>query len=281
MRGSSAEQAALVHGLIVSEALAVMTAEHVARIEGDLDVFPKLVVLGPQHVERLAADERAYGAFAGGDRRAGCCRSPPVADGPGAIRPSGLSCMRITTLSSCGSLAPAGGFQAAPAAARSASISLCDSCAALPLEAPSDGRAVERVAGGRLPRRLALVEQRRDLVRIELRRGAAASSVGSAAWLRLFSARPSFFASSFFSASAIGSILALGLLLLGLRPAWAFGRPAAARSRAALTSFFSVTLAVGSSTGFGSPTFSTSGFGASSLGASFTPSVICENSVRT
>src|SRR5262249_8768942 len=49
-------------------------------------------------------------------------------------------------------------------------------------------------------------------------------------------------------------------------------------SRAALTSFFSTTFAVGSSTGFASATFSTSGFGVSAFGASLLPAVILEKS---
>src|SRR5262245_44730672 len=43
-------------------------ADHVPRIEGDLDVFPLLVVFGPEHVERLAAAHRAHRAVGRGDR---------------------------------------------------------------------------------------------------------------------------------------------------------------------------------------------------------------------
>jgi len=45
-----------------------------------------------------------------------------------------------------------------------------------------------------------------------------------------------------------------------------------------LTSFFSTTFAVGSSTGFASATFSTSGFGVSAFGASLLPAAILEKS---
>src|SRR5262249_30268678 len=40
-------------------------ADHLARIEGDLDVFPLLVMLGTQHVEWLPAQDCAIGAVAG------------------------------------------------------------------------------------------------------------------------------------------------------------------------------------------------------------------------
>src|SRR5262249_5192352 len=51
-------------------------AHHVARIESDLDVFPLLVMFGLEHVERLAAVERANGAVAGGGEQ----RARPVVD---------------------------------------------------------------------------------------------------------------------------------------------------------------------------------------------------------
>src|SRR5262249_57917867 len=60
-----------------------------------------------------------------------------LAKGGAAKRPSRVSLMRINTTSSSGLLAPAGGFQSCASRARNASISLCDSCAALPLGAPS------------------------------------------------------------------------------------------------------------------------------------------------
>src|SRR5712691_4716521 len=63
-------------------------ADHVARIESDLDVFPLLVMFGLEHVERLAAVERADGAVArGGEQRA-----RPVVDhhGRGRERAVGL-----------------------------------------------------------------------------------------------------------------------------------------------------------------------------------------------
>jgi hypothetical protein len=81
------------------------------------------------------------------------------------------------------------------------------------------GRVVEGIAGGREPRRVALVEQRFDF----------------------------------------------------------FGTGGGA-SRAALTSFFSTTFAVGSSTWLASATFSTSGFCSSTLAAFLLPAVICVNS---
>src|SRR5437763_1732000 len=42
------------------------SADHVARIERDLDVFPLLIMFGLEHVVRLAAEDGALGAVPGG-----------------------------------------------------------------------------------------------------------------------------------------------------------------------------------------------------------------------
>src|SRR5215510_4205076 len=63
----------LKESLFVIEARSIMTrsscaaaasisAQHLARIESDLDVFPLLVSLGPKHVVGRAADDGAHGA---------------------------------------------------------------------------------------------------------------------------------------------------------------------------------------------------------------------------
>src|SRR5207245_2106255 len=88
-----------------------------------------------------------------------------------------------------------------------------------------------------------------------------------------------FFASSFFKVSAIGSIFGgsffSSLVSLGAGDCSAGGGGASAL--AASSTFFSVTLARESSTGFGVPIFSASGPSVLSLAPSFTPLVISEN----
>src|SRR5262249_39932581 len=82
---------------------------------------------------------------------------------------------------------------------------------------------------------------------------------------------------SFASASATGS----GFASAGFSAGFAstgFDSGAGGGSRAGFTSFFSSIFAVGSSTGFASATFSTSGFGVSACGALLLPAVIWVNS---
>src|SRR5262249_57603370 len=86
-----------------------------------------------------------------------------------------------------------------------------------------------------------------------------------------------FFASSFAKASAIGSGGFSACFLSGAASAGLVSG-AGGGSRAAWTSFFSTTLAVGSSTGFASATFSTRGFAVSVFGAVFEPAVMLEKS---
>ena len=93
-----------------------------------------------------------------------------------------------------------------------------------------------------------------------------------------------FFASSFFKVSAIGSIFGVSLVGsffsgfgLGLLRLGGAGGGGGASALAASSTFLSVTLALESSTGLGSPIFSTSGAGGLSLGAFLTPLVISEN----
>ena len=77
--------------------------------------------------------------------------------------------MRIVTTISSGLRAPAGGFHNCASRARSASSSLCESCAAVPLarRATAVSLSVSPVASLRCG--VALVEQRLHLARIELR----------------------------------------------------------------------------------------------------------------
>ena len=87
------------------------------------------------------------------------------------------------------------------------------------------------------------------------------------------------FTTSFLSASAISSGFFSSGLASGCGFTWGTG--GAASAFAASISGFSETFGAGSFTGFGSgATFSTSGFGASALGAVLIPAVICENSLE-
>jgi hypothetical protein len=88
-----------------------------------------------------------------------------------------------------------------------------------------------------------------------------------------------FFASSFFRVSAIGSTFGGSFLssLVCEGGCSAAGGGGDASALAALSSFFSVSFALESSIGFGSPTFSASGVGRLSLAPFFKPLVMSEN----
>src|SRR5262245_48489978 len=160
--------------------------------------------------------------------------------------------------------------------ARNASSSLNDNCAAVPLDRPSEGELLRFS-----PAAASLVESRLS--------SSAATCLGSnlgaggAGFLGGTGGLASAFLGSGFLASSLAgaSVTCSGLLSAcfcsGLLSD-GFVSGAGGGSRAALTSFFSTTLAVGSSTGFASATFSTSGLGVSALGASLLPAVILENS---
>src|SRR5215470_6931163 len=185
--------------------------------------------------------------------------------GGAANLPSRLSLTLTSTTSSCGSLAPAGTVHSCASRARNASSSLSDSCAAAPFDKPSEGAllSVSPAAASRVESRLS---------------SNAATCLGSnlgVGGAGFFGS--GFLASSFASASAIGSGFASACFFSGSDSA-GFASGAGGGSRAALTSFFSTTFAVGSSTGFASATFSTSGFGVSAFGASLLPAVILEKS---
>ena len=159
-------------------------------------------MLGPQHRERLAGQDRAHGAFRHRrperrrrrrdqlrrrrDRRVRLEQHPQHDLELAAHR-----------------RAPAGGFQHSPRRLRSASISLCDSCAARPSDLPSEGVGLKR---RRRPRPAAAARACRAAPRSWSGRTAAAAWLAAAAAFALAFSSAFFFASSFFKVSAIGSI---------------------------------------------------------------------------
>ena len=191
--------------------------------------------------------------------------------------PSGLSLTLISTTNSCGSFAPAGTVHNCASRARKASNSVSDNCAAVPFGRAERRRVVERLAGGGEAGRLALVEQRRDLFGIEFgRRRGRLFRRRRRLGVGLFRLRLLCFLLRQRIGDRIGLAFRPAFWRLRLRPGLESG--AGGGSRAALTSFFSTTLAVGSSTGLASATFSTRGFGVSVLGALLLPAVMLENS---
>src|SRR5262249_51846875 len=146
-------------------------AEHFARIERDLDVFPLLVMFGLEHVVRLAAVERAGGAFASrdGDRAVARARYQlrPWSRGNSAVSAEldpehDHQLLRIS--------GPSGRSpKLGQALTQRVELALRD-LRRLTHRGPERGRRVERVAGGGEPRRIALVEQGFDLPGIEFRR---------------------------------------------------------------------------------------------------------------
>src|SRR5215467_1953293 len=196
--------------------------------------------------------------------------------GGAASLPSRLSLILTSTTSSCGSLAPAGTVHSCASRARNASSSLSDSCAAAPFDKPSEGAllSVSPAAASRVESRLS--SNAATCLGSNLGVGGAGFFGGVGGLTSAFFGS-GFLASSFASASAIGSGFASACFFSGSDSA-GFASGAGGGSRAALTSFFSTTFAVGSSTGFASATFSTSGFGVSAFGASLLPAVILEKS---
>src|SRR3954469_5547913 len=212
--------------------------------------------------------------------------------GPGAIRPSGLSLILNTTTSSCGSLAPAGGVQSCARRCRNASSSLNEICDAAPLEAPSEVALlrVSPAAASRVESRLS--SSASTFLGSNLGAGGAGFLVGggglAAAFFGSGGGGVGVLASSFFGSGGVGlasSLASASATWSGLTSATFFSGSAGlvsgtggGASRRALTSFFSTPFVVGSSTAFVSATFTTSGFCASTLGASLLPAVICVNS---
>src|SRR6266498_4268905 len=190
--------------------------------------------------------------------------------------PSGLSLILISTTSSCGSLAPAGTVHSCASRARNASSSLSDNCAAAPFDKPSEGAllSVSPAAASRVESRLS--SSAATCLGSNLGAGGAGFFGGVGGLASAFFGS-GFLASSFASASAIGSGGLSACFLSGSDSA-GLASGAGGGSCAAVTSFFSTTFAVGSSTGFASATFSTSGFAVSAWGALFVPAVILENS---
>jgi hypothetical protein len=84
-----------------------------------------------------------------------------------------------------------------------------------------------------------------------------------------------FFASSFFSASAIWSIFGSGSFFSRCSAGRGSGKGGGS-AEAVVISGFSTTFGAGCFAGFGSATLSTSGFGVSALGAVLEPATICE-----
>ena len=69
-RPANSSRSALDHGSVLwGDGTDRHPRIHVAWIEGNLDVFPLLVVLGPQHVIGLTAEQRANGAVARSDEK--------------------------------------------------------------------------------------------------------------------------------------------------------------------------------------------------------------------
>ena len=173
------------HHRWLHHALRHSAADHVARIERDLDVFPLLVMLGPSMLNgwprRTARMALSRDAMNSGVRAAGHHHRRT---GKRAVRLELDADQRPPVRR--GFLAPAGGLHSCASRARNASSSLCDSCAASPLEAPSEIGRIEGVAGGREPLRRALVEQRLDLAWDRISAAALPSWAASAAsepWL--------------------------------------------------------------------------------------------------
>src|SRR5262245_51128420 len=158
---------------------------------------------------------------------------------------------------------PGGGLQHSSSRLLNASNSLCDNCAAVPFASPSDGSLGTGPAAATLwASRLS--SSSATLFGSNFGVGGAGFFGGEGVLASAFLVS-GFFAGSFASASAIGS--GLGSALAGFESAGLVSA-AGGGSRAALTSFFSTTLAVVSSTGLASPTFSAGGFGVSAIGAS-------------
>src|SRR5438046_615259 len=196
--------------------------------------------------------------------------------GGAASLPSGLSLILISTTSSCGSFAPAGTVHSCARRARKASSSLSDSCAAAPFDKPSEGALlrVSPAAASRAESRLS--SSAATCLGSNLGAGGA-GFLGGVGGLASAFFGSGFLASSFASASAIGSGGASACFLSDSGSA-GLDSGAGGGSRAAFTSLFSTTFAVGSSIGFASATFSTRGFAVSAFGALCVPAVILENS---
>ena len=200
-------------------------------------------MLGPQHVERLAhATSRAWRSRAHAGRN-GCRRWRRRSGGAGLRRGRPLEQHPDITTSDLGAFArrPARSSScrsAACAARRSRSATASARCRC---GVPSAGLRHKHLAGGGLPLRLALVEQRRDLVgsRLRLLR-LAASRLASALSSPASSPLPSSASRRSDRASAPAS-----------SPAWLPARlllrrqAAAARSWLTSSSFLSVTFATG------------------------------------
>src|SRR5499427_72568 len=196
--------------------------------------------------------------------------------GGAASLPSRLSLTLISTTNSWGSLAPAGTVHNCASRARKASSSLSDNCAAAPFDKPSEGAllSVSPAAASLVDSRLS--SSAATCLGSNLGAGGAGFFGGVGGLASAFFGS-GFFTSSFASASAIGSG-GVSACFLADSDSVGLESGAGGGSRAALTSFFSTTLAVGSSTGFASATFSTRGFAVSVFGASLLPAAMLENS---
>ena len=164
-------------------------------VEIERQVLPLVVMLRFQHRERLAQVSTARSALSAMTGPSGDAVPPTRrVDAPGSRRSSSAAEQDMDIALSG---IPRGGFQHCLRRARSASISLCESCAAgAPVAAPSVALVIERFGGSKLALRLALVEQRRDLIGVELGRvlGLLGGLSSGLAWS---------FAASFFKISAI------------------------------------------------------------------------------
>src|SRR5690348_13783692 len=215
--------------------------------------------------------------------------APSTTSGPRSTVPLVLNITCKTTLRSCASSAPIGGVQHCLMRSRSASISLCDNCAASPLARPSVALGLRSLpvaawrCGSRWSSSAAILSGLNSggfltgfFGGIGFGSAFASLSFLSSSFLISLAIASGFFSSGFgsgFLSSALASCFS------GFFGSGGFGG-SGGFCDAALTSCFSVIFGLMSSiSGLGSAFFSTSGFGFSTgLGASLAPLVICEKS---
>src|SRR6516164_7615483 len=146
-----------------------LAAEHVARVESDLDVLPLLVMLGSQHVVGLAADDGALGAVASGE----VVRAVPAVEhfrrrgeGPVGLEPHAHQHDQLARIGRSSRRRPQ------PRQPRAQRVELAHRQLRVPTARQSKrGGGTERLGCGRKARRVTLVEQRLDPLRIEFGRG--------------------------------------------------------------------------------------------------------------